>query len=188
MKKLPRRILILLREPAVQTAIAIVALLVVIWGSIKGWFEGFVAWLGLRQEWPNWALLLLGVILVYLAASRVATALRNRRAQQVVDSGGMTYHLIWNALWGWPPFGSNYVGDGPLCPKHKLPLDVKTLDGYLEGDRYDFVCAGLEGEEGHTIIGPKFDQLVGSEGCRRRDPNIYSDVNARLKAKYLREA
>ena len=188
MRKLPRKILGFLREPAVQTGIAILGLFVLIWGSIKGWFEGFVAWLGLRQEWPNWALLLLMAILIYLAASRIGTLLRNRRAKRVAKAEGMTYHLVWDALWGWPPFGNQFVGAGPLCPQHKLPLDIKKLDGYLEGDRFDFICAGLEGEEGHGIEGPSFSQLVGSEGSRRRDPNIYRDVNARLKAKHLRES
>jgi hypothetical protein len=194
MRKVWEKAIAFLREPAVKTAIAIISLLIGVGGTISGWFTVFftligknVPWLAESHLWPNWLAILVSSLLVVSIISNILSKVRSVKRVKSPRRRERTYHEVWNVLWGWPPTGKSYIGDGPLCPIHKLPVDVRKLDGYREGNKYEFYCPGLEGEEGHIIDGPKFSQLVGSQGTDRSDVNIYKDVNARIKAKEIAE-
>lgn len=193
MHKLFNALVVFLREPAVQTIIAIVGLLAVVGGSIAGWFNGIIAllstsfpWLAKANLWVNWQIAgLLILVFVFLAAWLRAGPLRGRhRAPPMVPH--VTYRKVWGILWGWPPPPGRLIGDGPLCPDHKLPLSVKKVELRRSERRYDFVCPGPEDHNSHTIAGPMFTQLVPStDGWGQNDPNIYRDVNARIRAEEL---
>lgn len=182
MKKFWEKFLKFLRDPAIQTILTLLTLVGVgIWGIIQGWLARLVAWLMKNSPWPNWLSLSLGILIVFLGGYWITIKFRKTQAQS--KPNGMTYHEVWGVLWGWPPIGNHYVGDGPLCPKHRLPVDVIEKD-FQSSYWFEFFCPGGEGEKGHVIKGPKVSQLVGSEGKSfHRDANIFKDVNSRLRAK-----
>lgn len=190
MRKIWQGLIKFLREPAIETGIAIVMLVIAVlsirWGIVRGWFTILYFWFGDSHMCPNWLMLLLILLLFFFFGSWVITRIRKANSRKAKYNYETTYHKIWGVLWGWPPKGRSWIGNGPLCPEHKLPVDVKKLDSYREGNKYEFHCPGPEGENGHTIQGPEFSQLVGSENSSSRDPNIYRDVNARIKAKELK--
>jgi hypothetical protein len=110
---------------------------------------------------------------------------KSRESSQKVKPNGMTYHEVWGVLWEWNSKGQ-YLGDGPLCTKHKLPVDLE--EDLVNGKRtFIFSCPGYEGEKRHKIKGPNFSRLVGSKGDDWREVNIYQDVIARLKAEKIKQ-
>ncbi|HLE05194.1 MAG TPA: hypothetical protein VI729_11365 [Anaerolineales bacterium] len=192
MRKIFLRVVKILRDPAVQTVIAILAFLILIWGAIAGWFSKVIAaltsafpWLTEMRPRPNWLVAAFSIALLLLLVAWLRSGPLRRKLPPNRGESLMTYRKVWGVLWGWPPPGGHYVADGPLCPEHRLPLDVKKVEMLRAGKRYDFHCPGREGEEGHVIPGPKFSQLVPNDGWGTRDPSIYKDVNARLRAQHM---
>ena len=183
MKKAPRRFLDFLRDQAVETAIALVTLSIILWGAVQGWLASFASWLTQLGFWPNWLVAgLAAAALVLLIAYGRLRARSRRRAPRV--SPRQQFREVWGVLWGWPPPPGHVVGDGPLCPQHLLPLDVKMKDAYPGKRWFEFECVGLEGHKAHTIKGPQFSQVIPSDESLR-DPSIYRDVGARLRAQDL---
>lgn len=191
MRKNISRLLGFLRDPAVQTVCAILGLAIVSGGAVLGWFNGLVIWIGQNmrwvaesRSWPNWLSLTIIGFLILFASLWLRSVIRDR-SRKATPSSRITYHEIWGVLWGWPPRNGKYIGDGPLCPSHKLPVDINRRKPPRGEEFYEFRCPGHQGEEGHTIAGPKVSQLVGSSSGWRDGPNIFKDVNARLQAEDL---
>jgi hypothetical protein len=190
LKKWIYAILKLLRDPAVQTLLAILAIAAA-WGGFREWITArftalgkWLPWLVDSNEWPNWVVIfvILLVIFVFLQSLRIIRSQIRVKAKPYPLAPKITYREVWGVLWSWPVPSGRYIGEGPLCPIHKLPVEIKKKSAYRSyDDYYEFVCPGEEGEEGHTIIGPKLNQLVKRESMGRSEPSLFRDVNARLK-------
>ena len=192
MKKPVSRLIELLRDPAVQTIVAIVGLLVLVWGAISGRFANVIAlltstvpWLSASRAWPNWISASVVIITLVLFVAWLRGGLLRPKPKLPRPQPRINYRKVWGVLWGWPPPAGRFIAAGPLCPDHKLPMDVKKVEKSRSCSRYDFHCPGPEGHEGHSIEGPKFTQLVPEGGWGNSDPNIYKDVNARLRAEEI---
>lgn len=185
MKKFWEKFLKFLRDPAVPTILTALTLVgAVIWGAIQGWLKTLITWLTRSSPWLNWSSLLLIVMTLLLGGFWIKTKFRKTKTMSEMKPNKMIYHEVWGVLWGWPPIGNRYVGDGPLCPHHKLPVDVD--EETIKGKRvFVFFCPGSEGKKSHIIKGPARSQLVGSKGEDWTDVNILADVNARLRAQEI---
>jgi hypothetical protein len=191
MNKVSLKLLQFLRDPAVTTIIEIIGLLLLIGGTILGWFNSIIAhlsstypWLIHTQQISNWQIVVFTLLFSVIIFFWIRTGLLQRRRKPFTSVSRTTYRKVWGVLWGWPPIGGRYIADGPLCPKHMLPLKVEKVKTPYSKGRYDFVCPGFEGQKGHTIKGPEFSQLVPSDSSFD-DPSINKDVHARLKAEDL---
>lgn len=59
----------LLRDPATQTLIAIVALIATItWGTVQGWLSELTNWLLKSTPVANWVIFVVGLIIIFLGA------------------------------------------------------------------------------------------------------------------------
>lgn len=189
MQRFWERILKFLRDPAIQTLLAFLALLgavgTIVWGFIKGWLSRVFTWLMQFTPLPNWLGPLLVITLLSLGGFWIRKNLHRRKMKQETKHDEIIYHEVWGVLWGWPPIRGHYIGGGPLCPIHMLPVDHKTIRVGRGNDYIEFHCPGDQGKEAHEIKGPKLTDLVGSQQDGwNQNPNIYKDVNARLSAKF----
>ena len=184
MRSIWNNLIKILREPAVETTLAILTFLItIVWGAIQGWLSRFVLWLLDYWLWPNW-LVIFALLGFTVCSSWIGFSIRKSKVNESAKPKRKTYHQVWGVIWSWPPPGGRYTGEGPLCPLHKITVDVIKFTEYSE-QRFEFHCPGEEGEKGHTIKGPKFSQLVGYAEKGIRDVSLYEDVNSRLRAKEI---
>jgi|GEM_PF-6412758 len=106
MRLLWNKVVKFLREPAVETTIAILTFLTIVWGVIKGWFTGLYlwvsnSWLLETHTWPNWLSLLIGILLIAFTTLWVKSMMiMKARSKKIAKPHGKTYHEVWGVLWG----------------------------------------------------------------------------------------
>jgi len=80
MKRFWERIIKLLRDPASQTIIAIIALIATVtWGTVQGWLSEFINWLPKSTPIINWVILVSCAIVILLGMSWVKSKFRKPR-------------------------------------------------------------------------------------------------------------
>lgn len=151
-------------------------------------FQELVIWLTQKDQIPRYIVISLIVIFLAAISTLAQRAIFSKRKPKssirtVVYTGD--FYNFWNVLWkGKYNWLEGMLVSGPFCPKHYLGMSINFSE-----NRYSFYCSGSDGKNGHTISGPKYDELILPEKIRNASSEkfIEFDVSERISAEWRKE-